>query len=412
MLRRSITSGGKGQPSRACGATFTISEQLPLIVRSVSAALHQDSASAAARLRIAVVHAGRAAPRDVLHQLRGFGRLEPVRLSAFMSARGAGAPLAVLDMADCADADVDTVAAWRGSAAGAAATVIFIADEAMRHQLLHRGLNRAANVVKRPLAEAGLADMVRHLAAHALRSEAAGRPVLKHIAMAPAHREALQASDDLLDGIFAGAADPGQIDLERIVGGADVIVDSLGEGGIADWVAAVRMHHNRTYQHCLLVTGTLLAFGHHFRLGQADLRRLAVGGLLHDLGKADIPISILDKPAALDEEELAIMRTHPEAGIRRLANVPGATAEVATYIRDHHELLDGSGYPNGLSAASISDPVRLLTIADIFSALIERRSYKPEMPTEKAIAILDGMKGKIDPDIFKSVIPVLREVKL
>ncbi len=81
------------------------------------------------------------------------------------------------------------------------------------------------------------------------------------------------------------------------------------------------------------------------------------------------------------------------------------------FARDHHEYLDGSGYPNGLMADNISDPVRLLTIADIFSALIERRSYKAEMKPERAVQIMLGMEGKLDEQILASVLPVLRSVK-
>ena len=92
---------------------------------------------------------------------------------------------------------------------------------------------------------------------------------------------------------------------------------------------------------------------------------------LHDIGKARIPLAILDKPARLDPGEEEIMRSHPVIGYELLKGLAGITPEILDGVRHHHEYLDGSGYPDGLTAPKISDLVRLLTISDIFAALIE-----------------------------------------
>jgi HD-GYP domain-containing protein (c-di-GMP phosphodiesterase class II) len=118
--------------------------------------------------------------------------------------------------------------------------------------------------------------------------------------------------------------------------------------------------------------------------------------MFHDIGKAKIPLAVLDKPGRLDDRERALIETHPAAGYDVLSGTAGISPEILDAVRHHHEYLDGSGYPDGLCAGSISDIVRILTISDIFAALIEHRTYKPDMPREKAYAILLDMKGKLE----------------
>jgi HD-GYP domain-containing protein (c-di-GMP phosphodiesterase class II) len=117
---------------------------------------------------------------------------------------------------------------------------------------------------------------------------------------------------------------------------------------------------------------------------------------LHDIGKARIPLSILDKPAHLTPDEDAIMRNHPVIGFELLEDLPGVTPEVLDGVRHHHEFLDGSGYPDGLTASQISDVVRMLTVSDIFAALVETRPYRPAMSREQAYQILCSMEGKLE----------------
>ncbi len=130
--------------------------------------------------------------------------------------------------------------------------------------------------------------------------------------------------------------------------------------------------------------------------------------MFHDIGKAKIPLAILDKPGRLDEQERALIETHPAAGYDVLKATEGISAEILDAVRHHHEYLDGSGYPDGLCAESIADIVRMLTICDIFAALIEERTYKPTMPREKAYEILLDMKGKLE----RPLVEAFREVAL
>jgi putative nucleotidyltransferase with HDIG domain len=180
------------------------------------------------------------------------------------------------------------------------------------------------------------------------------------------------------------------------------IITRVGQEGLSNWLDEVRRYHEGTFQHCLLVTGVAVAFGLDVGFSGGDVSRLGMAATLHDIGKARIPISILDKPGRLDPEEEEIIRRHPAIGYDLLKSVSGITPEILDGVRHHHEYLDGSGYPDGLAASEISDLVRLLTISDIFAALVESRPYRPPMPREDAYQILCGMEGKLEGALVKA----------
>ena len=174
------------------------------------------------------------------------------------------------------------------------------------------------------------------------------------------------------------------------------IITRVGQDGLSAWLDEVRRYHEGTFQHCLLVTGVAVAFGLDVGFSGGDVSRLGMAATLHDIGKARIPLSILDKPGRLDPDEEEIIRRHPAIGYDLLKGVPGISPEILDGVRHHHEYLDGSGYPDGLAGSQISDLVRLLTIADIFAALVESRSYRPPMSRQDAYQILCGMEGKLE----------------
>lgn len=197
---------------------------------------------------------------------------------------------------------------------------------------------------------------------------------------------------------FAAIAAGDPLDIAATRSAGSRIAEHVAEFGLSDWLSLVRRHHEGTYQHCLLVTGIAVDFGLRLGLGSRDLERLHTAAMFHDVGKAIIPLEILDKPGPLSEAERAIVETHAVAGYEVLKNQAGVSAEVLDVVLRHHEHLDGSGYPDGLSGDRIPDAVRMLTIADVFAALIEHRSYKPAMSRPDAYAVLCDMQrqGKIE----------------
>ena len=162
------------------------------------------------------------------------------------------------------------------------------------------------------------------------------------------------------------------------------------------WLDKVWTHDDATYQHCLLVAGVAAKFSLHLGFATADRDHFVRAALLHDLGKAKIPLAILNKPGRLDESEMTVMRTHPAVGADLLAAQGGFDAATLAVVRSHHEMLDGTGYPEQLRGDSVSDPVRLLTVCDIYAALSEKRSYKEAKKPEECFRILYQMGSKLE----------------
>ena len=215
---------------------------------------------------------------------------------------------------------------------------------------------------------------------------------------------ATAALADMLDAAAAGRS------LPRAA--IDSSVESMNRAAetadLESWLAVVLNHDDLTYQHCLLVAGLAATFAHRLHFSESDRQRMTCAAVLHDIGKAKIPREILAKPGALDEAERELIRTHPVLGAQMLQRQGGFGDDIIAVARSHHEYLDGSGYPDGLKGAQISDLVRMITICDIFAALIERRSYKPPMAPQAAYTILQGMHGKLDGDLlraFKELLP-------
>ena len=225
----------------------------------------------------------------------------------------------------------------------------------------------------------------------------------------PGQPPAMANSATALASMFSAVLNGQPVNLIEAQQATAGIVDTVATHGLTTWLDNVRRYHEGTFQHCLLVTGVAVDFALSLGFSGADVKRLGVSATLHDVGKAAIPLEILDKPASLSDGEMAIMQGHAKLGYDALLGVPGISAEVLDAVRHHHEFLDGSGYPDRLKGAEISDLVRVLTIADIFAALIEVRAYRRPMPRARAYSILLEM---VDTKLEKALVVAFRDVAL
>src|SRR2546421_5573566 len=191
-----------------------------------------------------------------------------------------------------------------------------------------------------------------------------------------------------------------------IVEAENKILKAIKHSSLREWLTTVGCHHAGSYRHCLFVTGFAVAYAQHLGMRDDDQRRLARAALLHDVGKAFIPVAILDKPGPLMLEEMEEMRQHPRRGYDALAVQGGFPPEMLDVVLHHHEFLDGTGYPNGLAGNQISDIVRLTTIVDIYAALVEKRAYRLPYTHVRAFALMEGMGGKLDQQLLQAFRPV------
>jgi HD-GYP domain-containing protein (c-di-GMP phosphodiesterase class II) len=133
--------------------------------------------------------------------------------------------------------------------------------------------------------------------------------------------------------------------------------------------------------------------GEELGISTGRLRALAIGGLVHDIGKLSVPDSILKKPGSLDDDEYAVIKEHPENGAKLLDGLGGFPQAVKRLVHDHHERLDGQGYPRGLRADQIDIDTRILSACDVYDALISPRVYRPAWSHEDAMALLHNETG-------------------
>jgi putative nucleotidyltransferase with HDIG domain len=216
---------------------------------------------------------------------------------------------------------------------------------------------------------------------------------------------AVQALSSLQDGFYESILSNKPLPKEQVESCSGQIISGLEDNPIEVWMETVKTYHSYTYRHCMTVSGVVTAFALHLGMRHADTQRLTVGALVHDIGKVRIPLDILDKPGALTPEERSQINLHPGYSAEILREDGQFNEEVIDIALHHHELLDGSGYPDGLKGDEITDPVRIMTIVDIYSALIDKRSYKDAMSGEGAYEILLSMDGKLDMSILKAFEP-------
>jgi putative nucleotidyltransferase with HDIG domain len=137
------------------------------------------------------------------------------------------------------------------------------------------------------------------------------------------------------------------------------------------------------------------------------IRGLFLAALVHDLGKIAAPSEILTKPSKLSDIEMSLIKEHPETGYEILKDIPFPW-QIAMMVRQHHERLDGSGYPHGLKANEILIEARILAVADTIEAISTHRPYRPSLGTDKAIEQITLEAGtRLDPDIVTIAIDLL-----
>jgi len=214
--------------------------------------------------------------------------------------------------------------------------------------------------------------------------------------------EAHKIVRNMLDDIRLGQ----QIEVERVEPLVDGMVESIFRNQDALLpLARLKNHDDYTFQHSVGVCALLVAFGRSMKLDKAVIRQLALGGLLHDVGKARIPERILNKPAKLNEEEFSHMKRHVDEGVLLLQESGGVSEIALQVVGQHHERFDGSGYPGALGGAGISLYGQMASIVDVYDAITSARVYHKGMPPTQALKkLLEWSSHHFDPQLVQAFV--------
>jgi putative nucleotidyltransferase with HDIG domain len=244
------------------------------------------------------------------------------------------------------------------------------------------------------------------------RSARAERPRSAHGAHRSSMDEELQRAASLcqrahpaISQLFTQARDARGIDIHPVYRLVEDITDSI-ERNPSALTSLVRLKEadQYTYLHCLAVCALMAALARRLGLDDHSVRKAALAGLLHDLGKASICPEILNKPGPLDDYEFAIMRTHSAKGWQMLQSM-----EIDPAVRDaclyHHEKIDGTGYPHQLAGESIPLLARMTAICDVYDAVTSNRPYKRGWPPAEAIRrMAQWSRTHLDHKLFEAFV--------
>ena len=196
-------------------------------------------------------------------------------------------------------------------------------------------------------------------------------------------------------------------------GGAKQLVQEIADSvsrnpGALISLARLKTADDYTYMHSVAVCAMMVALAKQLGLNEEETRSAGLAGLMHDLGKAAMPMSVLNKPGKLTEAEFSIIKTHPEEGYRLLQNGGGADPVVMDVCLHHHEKMDGSGYPHGLKGDEISLFAKMGAVCDVYDAITSNRPYKAGWdPAESLRKMAEWASGHFDGKVFQAFVKSL-----
>ncbi len=222
-------------------------------------------------------------------------------------------------------------------------------------------------------------------------------------------RKICARSKEAVNHMFHEARMGKSVDSEAAQQLVEEISDSITRNpGAFISLARLKTADDYTYMHSVAVCALMVALAKQLGLDAEQTRQAGIAGLLHDLGKALMPLDVLNKPGKLTDEEFAIIKKHPQEGHRMLqsgSNVHPVALDVCLH---HHEKIDGSGYPDGLAGDAISLFARMGAVCDVYDAITSNRPYKAGWdPAESLRKMAEWSKGHFDPTIFQAFVKSL-----
>ncbi|MBR6477463.1 MAG: HD-GYP domain-containing protein [Lachnospiraceae bacterium] len=171
---------------------------------------------------------------------------------------------------------------------------------------------------------------------------------------------------------------------------------------IAIDVGTLKISDEYTFKHSVDVATMSMVIAKRYGLDEKAVRDVGIAGLLHDVGKIKIPNEILNKPSRLTEKEFELMKQHARFGYEMLKEKDAFDNSILMGVLQHHEKLNGGGYPNGLTDADIHLYAKIIAVADIYDSLVTKRSYKKGFSKRDAIEIIMAMTSELDIFVMQS----------
>ncbi|MGN0402476.1 MAG: HD-GYP domain-containing protein [Acetatifactor sp.] len=200
--------------------------------------------------------------------------------------------------------------------------------------------------------------------------------------------------------MFNNPKDAGMIDAANSISG-ELMKAITQNDAIAVDISALKVSDEYTFKHSVDVASIAMIMAKQSHMSEKDVYQIGVAGLLHDLGKSEIPNEILNKPGRLTDEEFAIMKKHPVFGYNILKDKPELTPEILLGVLQHHEKINGKGYPMGVTEEKLTPYARLLAVADIYDALVTERPYKKGFTPRDSVEMIMAMTGELDIKFIK-----------
>ncbi|MDP1899632.1 MAG: HD-GYP domain-containing protein [Rubrivivax sp.] len=213
---------------------------------------------------------------------------------------------------------------------------------------------------------------------------------------------------EAVEAMFGEARLGRAVDAESFLPLVQEISDSVARhGGALISLARLKTKDAYTYMHSVAVCALMVSLARQLGMDEAECRLAGAAGLMHDVGKALMPLEVLNKPGRLTEAEFAIIRSHPVRGHALLVQGKGATAETLDVVLHHHERFDGKGYPFGLSEDRLSRFARMGAVCDVYDAITSNRPYKAGWDPAESMTQMASWKGHFDPGILAAFVQSL-----
>ena len=187
----------------------------------------------------------------------------------------------------------------------------------------------------------------------------------------------------------------------------DITQSVMRNPGALVSLARLKTRDDYTYMHSVAVCALMVALGRRIGLSESECRDAGQAGLLHDIGKALMPLEVLNKPGKLTDAEFGVMRSHPVRGHELLQQGRSATAASLDVALHHHERIDGTGYPHRLSGEHLQRLARMGAICDVYDAITSNRPYKAGWDPATSIARMASWKGHFDTTLFAAFVQSL-----